>query len=61
MELTIGMAGASWLYAGFALAGFVTMYLTLPETEGFSLEDIERHFSTKGRKLTDRKIQSTKE
>lgn len=56
IEAIFGIPGATWFYASFAIAGLVTMYLILPETEGISLEDIERHFAVKGGKLTSRKI-----
>lgn len=42
----ITMAGAFYLYAGFAVAAFVFVYLCLPETKGRSLEDMEVLFAT---------------
>lgn len=32
------------------------MYFILPETEGYTLEEIELHFQDNSKKLTDRKI-----
>lgn len=42
----ITMAGAFYLYAGFAAAAFVFVYHCLPETRGRSLEDVELFFAT---------------
>lgn len=56
MERSFGLIGTPWFYAAFAIAGAVTMFYILPETEGLTLEDIERHFSERGRRLTDRFI-----
>lgn len=56
MERDLGLPGSAWFYAAFAIAGATILYFILPETEGITLEDIERHFAEKGRKLTDRKI-----
>ncbi len=36
----LGDAGAFWLYAGFATAAFVFVYLLVPETKGVPLERI---------------------
>lgn len=38
------------------MCSFIGMYLFLPETEGRSLEDIERYFADNRRKLTDTNI-----
>ena len=56
VETDLGLAGASWFYAAFALSGAAILYFILPETEGLTLEDIERHFAEKGRSLADRHI-----
>lgn len=56
MERDLGLAGAQWFYAAFALSGACILYFILPETEGRTLEDIERHFADKGHHFMDRKI-----
>lgn len=56
VERDLGLPGAAWFYAAFAFSGASILYFILPETEGRTLEDIERHFAEKGRSLTDRKI-----
>jgi sugar porter (SP) family MFS transporter len=38
----IGMAKTFWLYAAICFAGFVFVYLRVPETKGKTLEQIER-------------------
>jgi len=38
----IGMAKVFWLYAAICFAGFVFVYLRVPETKGKTLEQIER-------------------
>lgn len=37
----------------------VSMYFVLPETEGRTLEDIERHFSDNSKRITDWKIEKS--
>lgn len=39
----LGPAGTFWLYAAICAAGFVFVFLRLPETKGKTLEEIERH------------------
>lgn len=56
VERDLGLPGAPWFYAAFAIFGAGILYLILPETEGRTLEDIERHFSEKGRSIMERKI-----
>lgn len=58
VEQDLGLPGAPWFYASFAIGGAVILYFILPETEGCTLEDIERHFAEKGRRLTDRNIKT---
>ena len=56
VERDLGLPGASLFYAAFAIGGAMILFFILPETEGLTLEDIERHFAEEGRKVTDRKI-----
>ncbi|MDD4870283.1 MAG: sugar porter family MFS transporter [Kiritimatiellae bacterium] len=39
---TVGMAGTFWIYAGICFAGFVFVWMKVPETKGKSLEQIEK-------------------
>ncbi|XP_011292199.1 facilitated trehalose transporter Tret1 isoform X2 [Musca domestica] len=41
------MPGTFWFYSAVAFVGCVTLYFTLPETEGRTLGEIEAHFSKK--------------
>ncbi len=41
----IGMAKTFWLYAAVCFAGFVFVYLRVPETKGKTLEQIERELA----------------
>lgn len=56
VERDLGLSGAPWFYAAFALTGAIILYFILPETEGRTLEDIERHYSERGRRITDLNI-----
>jgi len=42
LNAKLGSAGTFWLYAGICIAGFLFIYLRLPETKGKSLEQIEK-------------------
>ncbi|MFO1499644.1 MAG: sugar porter family MFS transporter [Verrucomicrobiota bacterium] len=42
LNATLGPAGTFWLYASFCLVGFFFILRRLPETNGKSLEEIER-------------------
>ncbi len=42
LNRTLGPANTFWLYAAICAAGFVFIFLRLPETKGKSLEQIER-------------------
>lgn len=44
MLATMTMPGTFWFYSAVALLGAVILYFVLPETEGQTLLDIERHF-----------------
>lgn len=41
----LSMPGTFWFYSAVAIVGSVVLYFVLPETEGRSLMDIERHFA----------------
>jgi sugar porter (SP) family MFS transporter len=42
LNARLGSAGTFWLYAAICVAGFLFIWLRLPETKGKSLEQIER-------------------
>ncbi|MDR3458286.1 MAG: sugar porter family MFS transporter [Verrucomicrobiae bacterium] len=42
LEKTIGTGNTFWLYAAICVAGFIFIYLKLPETKNKSLEQIEK-------------------
>lgn len=44
MLATMTMPGTFWFYSAVALVGAIILYFILPETEGRTLMDIERHF-----------------
>lgn len=54
--MMLSMPGTSLLYSAISGVGLILMYFFLPETENFSLEEIELHFSDNSKSLTDRKI-----
>ena len=45
LEKSIGTGNTFWLYAAICLAGFVFVFLKLPETKGKSLEQIEHELT----------------
>ncbi len=45
INAALGAAGTFWLYGAICLAGFVVMWLRVPETKGKSLEAIERELA----------------
>jgi MFS transporter, SP family, solute carrier family 2 (myo-inositol transporter), member 13 len=44
LQTAVGSPAAFWLYGSVALLGAVWLYITMPETAGRSLEQIERLF-----------------
>jgi SP family sugar porter-like MFS transporter len=42
LNRTLGSAGTFWLYAVICVAGFLFIFLKLPETKGKTLEQIEK-------------------
>ncbi|XP_059619775.1 facilitated trehalose transporter Tret1-like [Phlebotomus argentipes] len=53
VENNLGLHGAAWLYGTVGALALVFGYFYLPETENRTLEEIELHFSTKGKSLAD--------
>uniref|UniRef100_A0A1I8P3K2 Major facilitator superfamily (MFS) profile domain-containing protein n=1 Tax=Stomoxys calcitrans TaxID=35570 RepID=A0A1I8P3K2_STOCA len=47
MLSALTMPGTFWFYSAVAFTGCITLYFTLPETEGRTLGEIEAHFSKK--------------
>ncbi|XP_075146477.1 facilitated trehalose transporter Tret1 isoform X2 [Haematobia irritans] len=47
MLSAFSMPGTFWFYSVVAFTGCITLYFTLPETEGRTLGEIEAHFSKK--------------
>ncbi|XP_063979290.1 facilitated trehalose transporter Tret1-like isoform X2 [Diachasmimorpha longicaudata] len=45
MVNALGLSGTFLFYAGMNLAGGIALYLSLPETEGRTLKEIEEHFA----------------
>ncbi|XP_015115507.1 facilitated trehalose transporter Tret1 isoform X2 [Diachasma alloeum] len=45
MVNAMGLSGTFLFYAGMNLAGGIALYLSLPETEGRTLKEIEEHFA----------------
>ncbi len=45
LNRALGPAGTFWVYAGICSAGFLFVYLSVPETKGKSLEQIEHEFN----------------
>ncbi|XP_031631952.1 facilitated trehalose transporter Tret1-2 homolog isoform X2 [Contarinia nasturtii] len=60
LELSLSLPGVSLFYAVVTGVAFILMYFILPETENYSLEDIELHFSDNSKRITDHKIAKTK-
>ena len=42
LKSKLGAHGAFWTFAGICIIGFIVMFISLPETKGKTLEDIER-------------------
>ncbi|KAL1492216.1 hypothetical protein ABEB36_012699 [Hypothenemus hampei] len=56
---SIGLYGVFWFYGGVAIAGIITLYFLLPETEGKSLFDVAQHFND-GPKLNNKVLKSNR-
>ena len=46
LNATLGAAGTFWTYGAICVAGFIFLYLRLPETQGKTLEEIETYVRT---------------
>jgi sugar porter (SP) family MFS transporter len=44
----LGKAGTFWLYAILGIAGWIFCYIYIPETKGYTLEQIEEHWRKGG-------------
>jgi sugar porter (SP) family MFS transporter len=53
LNAKLGAAGTFWLYAAVCAAGWVFLYLFLPETKGRTLEQLERDLSGEAPRPTD--------
>lgn len=60
LDVTLSLPGVALFSCITIGSGIVLMYKILPETTNRSLEDIELHFANKSKKITDRKIPTTK-
>lgn len=49
MQAVLGNHGAFWVFAGMALVNVLFVLFLVPETKGYSLEDIEKLFIGRGR------------
>lgn len=47
LNAKLGASGTFWTYAVICLAGFIFIYVRIPETKGKSLEDIEKELMSK--------------
>ncbi|GAB0097350.1 facilitated trehalose transporter Tret1 [Sergentomyia squamirostris] len=57
VEHGLGLHGAAWLYGSIGVLAFIFVYFFLPETEKRTLEEIEMHFSLKGKTMRNIEIQ----
>lgn len=49
MQAVLGNHGAFWVFSGMALVNVLFVFFLVPETKGYSLEDIEKLFIGRGR------------
>lgn len=52
----VGSHGAFWIFGGICFAGLFFVILFVPETQGKSLEDIERNLTGSGPKVPVRTV-----
>lgn len=56
LETNLSLAGIILLYGIIGIVGCAFVFYFIPETENYTLEDIELYFTDKNRKWTDIKI-----
>lgn len=56
MQILLGQHGAFWTFAIVCVIGLVFVILVVPETQGRSLEDIERNLTGSGEKVPIRQV-----
>lgn len=56
LEKALSLPGIALFYSAIAICGLILMYQIMPETEGFTLDEIETHFSDDSKAITDWKI-----
>lgn len=61
MNLSWTLPGTFLYYAASGIVGSIVMYFTLPETEGWTLFDIENHFNGKCKLSKSKKKKSSEE
>lgn len=53
LKAAVGTSGAFWLYAMICAAGFIFVFLAVPETKGVSLEELEKNVLRQHRQIQD--------
>lgn len=56
LETTLSIAGTSLVFCVITGIGLILMFFIFPDTEGRTLDEIERHFSDNSKRITDWKI-----
>lgn len=61
MEMSLSLPGVMWFSTIICLLGIVTVYFIMPNTEGFTMQEIEIFFSDKNHKITNTNIKKNLE